>query len=76
MEIAPLTGRHHQIRATLADMGHPILGDIKYGSQRRINPGEIALLAKSLTCLHPTRNQVITFESPIPDNWPWPPPED
>ena len=34
VEIYPKTGRHHQIRATLADLGSPIKGDIKYGLQQ------------------------------------------
>lgn len=72
LELSPETGRHHQIRAILAHMGHPILGDVKYGSQERLRPGEIALLARSLTCRHPTRNLTITFESPLPEGWPLP----
>jgi 23S rRNA pseudouridine1911/1915/1917 synthase len=71
LEIRLVTGRHHQIRAQLAAKGHPILGDLKYGSQRRLPNGQIALLAKSLTCLHPTRPTKITFQSPIPNHEIW-----
>ncbi|NCP08572.1 RluA family pseudouridine synthase [bacterium] len=73
VEVDPITGRHHQIRASLAQIGHPILGDIKYGSPARINPGAIALLASTITCRHPTRDMTITIESPLPQDWPWPP---
>lgn len=73
VKVDPTTGRHHQIRASLAQIGHPILGDIKYGSPARTNPGEIALLASTITFRHPTRNMTITIESPLPKGWPWPP---
>ena len=43
LEVQLLTGRSHQIRAQLAAVGHPILGDPKYG-----NPAENARLAKRL----------------------------
>jgi 23S rRNA pseudouridine955/2504/2580 synthase len=38
LECRLITGRTHQIRAQLADIGHPILGDSKYGSQRKNKP--------------------------------------
>lgn len=74
LEITPLTGRHHQIRAQLAAIGHPILGDRKYGGHLSTPSLSIALLAKTITCGHPTRQMEMTFESPIPEDWPWPPP--
>jgi 23S rRNA pseudouridine1911/1915/1917 synthase len=72
MQITLKTGRHHQIRAQLAAMGHPILGDRKYGS--RITTPMIGLLSKALTFRHPTKPMDITIESPLPTRWPWPPP--
>lgn len=42
------TGRPHQIRAQLAHVGHPIVGDIKYGSKIKYREGEIALCATEL----------------------------
>ena len=74
LEITPLTGRHHQIRAQLAVIGHPILGDRKYGGLLSVASFSIALLAKTITCIHPTRQKEMTFESPVPVDWPWPPP--
>lgn len=48
VEIHPITGRMHQIRAHLAAIGHPILGDRLYGSQSFFAPHSIALLAFAL----------------------------
>jgi 23S rRNA pseudouridine1911/1915/1917 synthase len=39
------TGRSHQIRAQLAHVGHPIVGDVKYGSKTKYKDGQIALCA-------------------------------
>jgi 23S rRNA pseudouridine1911/1915/1917 synthase len=73
LEIDLISGRHHQIRVQLAAMGHPICGDQKY-SLRRVRKGApIALMARTLTVRHPTRPMDITFVSPVPDDWPWPP---
>jgi 23S rRNA pseudouridine1911/1915/1917 synthase len=43
------TGRFHQIRATFAHIGHPILGDKKYGAKMKYREGEIALSATELS---------------------------
>lgn len=43
------TGRSHQIRAQLAHIGHPILGDIKYGSNKKLPDNRIDLTASELT---------------------------
>jgi len=39
----PKTGRFHQIRIQLANMGHPILGDAKYSAQKPLPDKSIAL---------------------------------
>lgn len=75
LEINLGTGRHHQIRVQMASMGHPILGDQKYGSRIRLPGRSIALLAKKLTIIHPTKSEELVIESPLPDDWPWPPQE-
>ncbi|MGA1839721.1 MAG: RluA family pseudouridine synthase [bacterium] len=74
MEIELKTGRHHQIRVQMAGMGHPVLGDRKYGSPCCLPDRRIALLAKRLIITHPTKEEKVLIESPNPDNWPWPPP--
>ena len=74
--VRPETGRKHQIRAQLAAAGFPILGDLKYGSQKRIAQGRAILLhAYSLTLPHPVRREKMTFKAPPPPYWPqelWP----
>jgi 23S rRNA pseudouridine1911/1915/1917 synthase len=65
VEIALETGRKHQIRLQLAAIGHPIVGDRRYGA-RQTFPGEgIALCAKRLRFVHPTRaTETVVVELP------------
>ncbi len=75
LEVEPLTGRRHQIRVQLALLGHPILGDTKYGGPRWSADRRIALHAKSLEVVHPVRDQKVLLVAPPPADWPWPPPQ-
>ncbi len=60
------TGRRHQIRVHLADLGHPIAGDETYGA--KTDPaGRIALHAWRIQLIHPVTGQWLNFESPFPD---------
>jgi len=68
LELEPQTGRKHQIRVQLADRGHPILGDRKYGSGRPF-PAGIALHARRLIVSHPVRDERLVLEGPVPDTW-------
>jgi len=72
LEVALETGRRHQIRIQLARMGHPILGDLRYGAVRPLPGKQIALLARSLSVEHPTRKARLDLICPIPQKWPWP----
>ena len=74
VEVRPVTGRRHQIRAQFALAGHPLLGDVKYGSGRRLPDHRIALHASSLTVAHPVGGKQMTFIAPEPEDWPWPVP--
>ena len=71
-EIVLITGRKHQIRAQMSAIGHPILGDAKYGSRASLGPDRIALTSHSLSFGHPTKGERMTFTAPEPDWWPFP----
>ena len=54
------TGRHHQIRVQFASRGHSLSGDQKYGTRGRGK--QLALWAYSLSFIHPTTKEELTFE--------------
>lgn len=59
------TGRRHQIRVQLAELGHPIVGDLAHGS--RGNPvRRLCLHATRLGFVHPATGEPVVFESPAP----------
>jgi 23S rRNA pseudouridine1911/1915/1917 synthase len=66
LEVMPQTGRSHQIRVQLAEMGTPIVGDRKYGSQTKLG-GKICLHASSLEFQHPTTKETVNVAAPLPD---------
>lgn len=72
LEIDLETGRHHQIRAQLAGMGHPVLGDLRYGAAGPMDRKQLALFARKLAFTHPTRKIRMEFVCPLPAGWPWP----
>lgn len=72
VEVSLRTGRSHQIRVQLAAIGHPILGDLKYGADAPLPAGAIALYARRLRFDHPTRSETVEILAPEPLGWPWP----
>jgi 23S rRNA pseudouridine1911/1915/1917 synthase len=74
LELRPMTGRSHQLRVQLARRELPIVGDGKYGSRRRLDALDghfrIALHARQLTFIHPTRQEAISVDAPVPADWP------
>ena len=68
IEVNLLTGRHHQIRCQLANMGCAIKGDLKYGAPRSNPDGSISLLARRITFVHPVSKENIVVEAPLPPN--------
>jgi 23S rRNA pseudouridine1911/1915/1917 synthase len=71
LEIKPKTGRFHQIRAQLANIGLPIIGDEKYGSDQKYFPLSICLHAWKLTYQVSGSKEFKTFEAPLAKNDFW-----
>ena len=71
LEIQLETGRHHQIRCQLAQMGCPIKGDLKYGFSRSNPDGGISLHARSLEFEHPVSHEPIKIVAPVPSDKLW-----
>ena len=71
LEIALKTGRHHQIRCQLAQIGCPVKGDLKYGAERSNPDGGISLHARSLHFLHPVSGEAVQIIAEPPENNLW-----
>jgi len=63
------TGRTHQIRVHLAAIGHPVVGDARYGGARQSLPTpRMVLHAEQLALAHPVTGDPLSFASPVPDD--------
>ena len=67
LELEPLTGRQHQLRAHMVEIGHPILGDPRYHGGRTVPaglPAGLNLLARTLAFRHPNGGEM-RVEAPL-----------
>ena len=71
LEVSLQTGRHHQIRCQLAEIGSPIKGDLKYGAERSNPDGSICLHARRIQFEHPVSKQMIDVVAPVPEDSLW-----
>ena len=76
LEVELETGRMHQVRVQAAARGHPVLGDVQYGSTVPFGPQyedrrlrAIALHARSLGFQHPMTRQTVDVVAPVPAAW-------
>ena len=69
VEIELVTGRAHQVRVQLAALGHPILGDLRYGATREFDGRNLALHSYRLEVEHPTKREPMAFAAMPPATW-------
>jgi 23S rRNA pseudouridine1911/1915/1917 synthase len=71
LEIKLITGKFHQIRAQLAHIGCPIIGDAHYGSTKPHKENAVCLHARELKLLHPITQEPLNLTADVPDDEIW-----
>jgi 23S rRNA pseudouridine1911/1915/1917 synthase len=66
LQVSPITGRSHQIRAQLAAIGCPIVGDLKYGAPEPQRDASIALHSWKIELVHPVKLEEMVVEAERP----------
>lgn len=69
--VKPITGRPHQIRVQLSKIGCPIVGDVKYGYSQANQDGCIYLHCRSMSFMHPVKQELITVTADAPNERMW-----
>jgi RluA family pseudouridine synthase len=69
VQAQPRTGRTHQIRVHLSELGHPILGDRLYGEPVAERAPRLMLHAERLTFEHPISKNEVTVHAPLPEDF-------
>lgn len=70
VEVRPETGRHHQIRIHMAELGHPLVGDTRYGDRKdRVQVTRHMLHASEIDLVHPVTKKKINFKAKLPDDF-------
>jgi RluA family pseudouridine synthase len=69
LEVRPLTGRRHQIRVHLNAIGHPVLGDLRYGTSRPVGGVPRLMLHARSVAFSDADGRRITAESPVPPDF-------
>ena len=71
LEVKILTGRSHQIRLQLSNIGYPLVGDVKYGKEKGLT-SNLGLWAGKLSFVHPTTKEKMVFMAcPDATKKPW-----
>ncbi len=71
MKVFPKTGRSHQIRVHMSNLGIPILGDLKYGATKPLQDKSIALHCFQMSMIHPVTKEMISFRASLPNTSDW-----
>jgi len=71
LEVNLETGRHHQIRCQLSNIGSPIKGDLKYGFDRSNKDASIHLHSRKIEFIHPVSKENISITAPTPNDVIW-----
>lgn len=71
IEVEPITGRPHQIRAQLGQVGAPIRGDVKYGFPKANLDASIHLHARKLFFNHPVKKEPLVCVAAVPETQFW-----